>query len=165
MIIPWQLTEQNRYLVLTELATFEAQTFVYRGEVSHLSGARALSHVMRRDIMEQIQRPLDPESSIWIASGRHGKLYSLLHAVLDGQREARIDLLCAVPWEYNRHARVYEGCGEFLLLVLLLEQRGVTSFHTRLPLDAKHTGIPERWSELERGKYVHLSGDVSSTSH
>lgn len=67
--------------------------------------------------MEQLQRPLDPESSIRIASGRHGKLYSLLHAVLDGQREARIDLLCAVPFTCYpapsiRYSTLSAGCSE-----------------------------------------------------
>ena len=46
MIMPWQLTEQNRHLVLAELATFEAQTFVYDA-VSH----PPLAHGMRNEIV------------------------------------------------------------------------------------------------------------------
>lgn len=157
MIMPWHLTEQNRHLVLSELATFDAQAFVYDA-VSQPPLARPFSDALRQATMAQLQAPMDPERTIWIASDRHGSLYVLLRAQVDERQEAWIDLLCAVGWAYNRRTQLYEGCGEFVLLGRLLEERGVACFHMPFPLDAQQTGIQERWREHERDTYVHHLG-------
>ena len=76
---------------------------------------------------------MDPERIIWIASGRHGSLYLLLHAQVDERQEAWVDLLCAVGWAYNCRTQLYEGCGEFVLLGRLASGAGSDLLPYALP--------------------------------
>ncbi|GHO57495.1 hypothetical protein KSB_59700 [Ktedonobacter robiniae] len=97
---------------------------------------------------------LENDLHIWIASKRHGTLYSFLHAQTLLHQEAQVDLLCAFKWRYNWQTKLYEGFGELGALFMLLEQRGIIRLSLPLTLDVDAKGLAGAgWSEQNQGVY------------
>jgi len=154
MLLPYFITKRNVHVFLRELSGFDGITFVSPHQSHESTPGRPFSDELRQEIIHQVPGEEENDLHIWIASERHGTLYSFLHAQILVTQEAQVDLLCAFKWGYNWQMNFYEGFGELGALFLLLEQRGIMRCHLPLALNMNYAGLAgSGWFEQGQGVY------------
>jgi len=154
MITQWEVTKKNYHTFIAGLAKFDGMVFVSPHQPTSIAPGNRFSAELREEVIQQLESELDSDRHIWIVSDRPSALHAFLHAHISSQEEAQVDWLCAVPWAYNRQKAVYEGFGEFAILTLLLEKRGILNFHVPLALDENAAGLAAYgWYKRGEGFY------------
>ena len=160
MLVPWRVvSEHDRELIVAALDQFNGIVLWPPQErsASTLEGARKLDPRFREEVVERLEvTETDPASHFWIATGQIGRTWvqSLLHASLDGEGLASVDLLLAIDERNRSEARAYDGFGELLLLVMLLKQSGVRRLHIPFEVDPEWSGLAgQGWMPDGAGTY------------
>lgn len=154
MLIPWRITRRNALLFIREIVEFEGIAFVFFQQSNNGSPEKRFSGEMRQEIIQRVELDMDDEDHIWLASDKHGIVYSFLHAQVLSSQEVQVDLLCSVKWGYDWQSMLYEGFGELALLFMLLDQRGIKYCHLPLALNMNYVGLAGLgWVEQGQGMY------------
>ncbi len=112
---------------------------------------------IRQQVVQALNSQTDLDRHIWIAANhcRSGPLSSLLHAELDPETGARVDLLLAMDERNDPRATAYDSFGEILALTLVLARLGVARMEVPLLLDADRTGLTAAgWIERTPGVFT-----------
>lgn len=163
MMTAWRIkNEHGRAVVSTALGSFTGYVLVWKGSdqtaYSHQQHqAQRITPQMRQEVLEALHSYTDLERHYWIATTgeRTDWLVSLLHAVLDLETGARVDLLLSAYERNSLRATAYDSFGEFVVLTLELEHLGVTRLEVPLQLDADRAGLTYYgWIERTPGVFV-----------
>jgi hypothetical protein len=154
MIVPWQVTKGNAHIFIDELEAFDGMVLISPHQPGGVSLQKPFSDEMRQEIVHRLSMELDDDYHLWLASGRHTIMYSFLHTQILSAQDACVDLLCSVKWGYQWQTNAYKGFGEFILLISLLERRGIRRFRLPLTLDVNVAGlVTARWLAQGQGIY------------
>lgn len=164
MLWPFRIKNAGgRAMVSTALGSFTDYVLVWKGSdqaVSPTQPQHRYPHItpeIRQEVVQALNSQTDLNRHIWIATVhcRSGLLGSLLHAVLEPDRGARVDLLLAFDERNDPRATAYDGFGEILALMLELEHLGITRMEVPLQLDVDRTGMTAAgWSERTPGVFT-----------
>lgn len=150
MLMPWRIrSEADRKRVLAALAEFKGAVL--------LPSDRAADEV-RQKVADRLGEEIDPARDIWVAAGRleHPRsLYSLLHASVDPDQGATVDVLMALPGPATTSG-TYAGHGELALLTLELERMRNVRLRIPLPVDAARAGLAAAgWRSSPSDPHLH----------
>lgn len=163
MLMTWRIkNEGGRAMVSTALGLFTGYVLVWKGSDQTTSPhqqyqAQQITPQMRQEVIEALHGVIDLERHLWIATTaeRTNGLVTLVHAVLDPETGARVDMLLSAYERNSRKATAYDSFGEFAVLTLELEHLGVTRLEVPLQLDADRAGLTYYgWTERAPGVFV-----------
>jgi hypothetical protein len=149
VLMPWRIrSEADRKRVLAALPEFKGAVLLPSDQADET----------RREVAARLAGELDPARDIWVAAGRleHPRsLYSLLHASVDPDQGATVDVLMALPGPATTSG-TYTGYGELALLTLELERMHNAHLRIPLPVDAARAGLAAAgWRPSPSDPYLH----------
>lgn len=177
MLLPWHIkNERPREVVSNGLRAFTGYALVWRGSDQTTSPdqqheAQRITAEMCQEVLQALHSQTDLERHAWIAAFpvEHDYLFSLLHAEVDPETGARVDLLLSLvkPNDVRTTGSAgYDGFGELRALTMELERLGVTRLEVPLPLDTHRTGLTYAgWIERTPGVFIWENPGRADSSH